>query len=210
MALKVDLRPLKIGKSTERYTHDVEVYTVVFGYTWGCVLYVYQCTTIVGMCHCIWSSTHSITSGITFPPFVLAPRPIERPHPPLQSASMRNIRIQEGQEPGTWLQYVHTAHTVHTAIFITGVWLGTKNTHISEQRKTFIPQTLLERVATQEEVDAVTALATTPEKLATSLMAILFTKRQLAYGNCTPTKGRWNILEGDILTGIRRKCISCS
>ncbi len=59
----------------------------------------------------------------------------------------------------------------------------------------------------QEEVDRLTELAAT-EKLATGLMARLFTKGQLAYGNCTDTKGRWNVLDRDILAGIQRKCIT--
>ncbi len=86
-----------------------------------------------------------------------------------------------------------------------GVWLGARNTHITEKRKTFLPQTLLHRPITQEELNHITQCAPTAEKLARELMTKLFSKREMPYGNCTDTKGRWNILNRDVLAAIKGK-----
>ncbi len=85
--------------------------------------------------------------------------------------------------------------------------MGTRNTHISEKKKTFIPQTLLEKTVTvtQESVDHVTRDCGTADQLARALMSLLFTRRQMAYGNCTDTCGRWHRLNTDILSAIKCK-----
>ena len=76
--------------------------------------------------------------------------------------------------------------------------------HSSEGLKTVIPRDLLEKDVTEEQVLSVRS-STSAHKLAVGLLTLMFTKRQLAYGNTMPTHGRWNVLNADIQLGIRSK-----
>ena len=79
-----------------------------------------------------------------------------------------------------------------------GCWLGDPNSHVNEGKRIWVVDGDEKKVAIAESI------SDTPAKLAVALLSALFSKQEIAAGNCTPAPSRQTLNPINI-TGIRSK-----
>ncbi|KAL5515727.1 hypothetical protein EMCRGX_G000934 [Ephydatia muelleri] len=80
-----------------------------------------------------------------------------------------------------------------------GFWLGDPNAHLKSGKKLWITSDREQK----ERFHNANFVSKTPEKLALNLLSVLFTEKEIANGNCTPTVSNRPLLNQEFVHGIR-------